>query len=67
MSDKIKDFSNYMKSLQVSDDIRERRRSICDKCDQKAETLGVDYCKACNCLLDLKTRMSASDCPLKKW
>lgn len=44
------------------------RLSICDDCDQKRRHpyLG-DTCAACGCLLELKSRLPGSHCPIGKW
>ena len=39
------------------------RLTICDCCDQRAESM----CQACGCFLPLKARGRAMHCPLEKW
>lgn len=47
----------------VSQDEYAKRLNICDGCDQRDD----DKCKACGCMLSLKARGRAFECPLKKW
>jgi hypothetical protein len=41
------------------------RFSICQECDQLLPI--VNMCKQCGCLMNIKTRIYSSKCPLEKW
>tara|TARA_R100000544_G_scaffold15732_1_gene7366 strand:+ start:1817 stop:2125 length:309 start_codon:yes stop_codon:yes gene_type:complete len=41
------------------------RLTLCHTCDSYNEP--KDRCNQCGCKMELKARMSTSECPLKKW
>ena len=41
------------------------RLTLCHTCD--SYDTPKDRCKQCGCKMELKARMSTSECPLKKW
>jgi ribosomal protein L37E len=43
------------------------RYDICNKCDEKAIKLEIEYCKKCGCPLKGKVFSDFDGCPLKKW
>ena len=43
------------------------RRSICNACEFKIETLGVERCGKCGCFLSVKTKFNGMCCPINKW
>lgn len=43
------------------------RLAICSTCPEAYETLGRIRCAKCNCFMELKAFLKASQCPLKKW
>lgn len=43
----------------------ERRKSICEGCDQYDKEKGL--CNKCGCFLNIKTLWATSVCPLGKW
>lgn len=51
----------------VSDDIIAYRINICNLCSEKTITLGVSRCKVCHCIIQLKTKLTNSNCPINKW
>lgn len=51
----------------VSDQIAEDRRSICNQCPEKVETLGIEKCNVCNCIIRLKVKLNHTNCPIDKW
>ena len=57
-------FSIFSKNQKLS----ENRMRFCKVCPKKGKYLGViDKCNECGCLLNLKTRVSESSCPINKW
>lgn len=42
-----------------------RIKRICKSCDQYRKV--IDQCKACGCIITLKTRLKESSCPIGKW
>ena len=51
----------------VSDQVASSRNSICNTCPEKVETLGVDKCNICNCIIKLKVKLTHTNCPINKW
>ena len=51
----------------VSNQIAEHRISICNQCPEKVETLGIEKCNVCNCIIKLKTKLTHTNCPIDKW
>jgi ribosomal protein L37AE/L43A len=45
----------------------EARRKVCDSCDQKRTSFGVDLCNKCGCVITFKVKLRESVCPLHKW
>ena len=44
------------------------RLNICRSCEfKKGDNLKYMRCEACSCLIQLKIRMAASECPKNKW
>jgi hypothetical protein len=44
-----------------------RRETICNTCDNKAQHFALDVCKSCYCFIKLKTALKGATCPLDKW
>jgi len=55
--------SRFLDRVMVSDEIRNERYAMCKVCEHY--TLGI--CSLCGCILSLKTKLAASQCPLEKW
>jgi len=57
------------KSEHVSDTEQARRLKICRACPYLRKRVGgkFEQCALCGCLLDLKTRLKAENCPIEKW
>lgn len=51
----------------VSDEVAKERTSICNSCEEKISTLGIDRCQVCNCIIKLKTKLTHTKCPIDKW
>ena len=49
----------------VSDEIKEKRRSICAECPHWQKRL--NRCSQCGCQMRVKTSLASSSCPLGKW
>ena len=47
----------------VSEDIYEKRLSVCKECDR----LNAGTCAACGCYVELRALTGVSHCPHKKW
>jgi hypothetical protein len=52
-------------SVVTEPEIQQERIKICKSCEHFEPVL--HRCKECNCLLEAKTRMAMSTCPLHKW
>lgn len=65
----ISDMGTAMKDILarrfVSDEKRQERQSICEGCPQWEARF--NRCKECGCQMRVKTSLSSSKCPLKKW
>jgi hypothetical protein len=49
----------------ASESVQEERYAICQACP---EFIGLTkQCRKCGCLMKLKTKILASECPLQKW
>ena len=44
-----------------------RRETICNTCDNKAQHFALDVCKSCYCFIKIKTALKGATCPLDKW
>ena len=53
------------KELSVSDEIYEKRMSICHGCPKFNKEL--KKCNECGCFLTVKARLSGMKCPLNHW
>lgn len=60
----------------VSEETKEKRRSICELCPEKRghfKLFGItlfkrnSQCTICKCLISLKTTFKGSKCPKGKW
>lgn len=51
----------------VSDQVASNRHSICNQCPEKVETLGIEKCNVCNCIIKLKVKLTHTNCPIDKW
>jgi hypothetical protein len=49
----------------VSDEIADKRMSICKQCPELINT--TNQCKKCGCLMNFKTKLAIASCPLNKW
>jgi hypothetical protein len=49
----------------ASDSLQERRYSICKSCPEFIDL--TTQCKKCGCIMKLKTKLSAAQCPINKW
>lgn len=43
---------------------RNQRMTVCNSCDRLSV---LKFCKACHCLMPVKTYLSFAKCPLGKW
>jgi hypothetical protein len=50
-----------------SENLSNKRMSVCNSCSEKKMILGVEVCGLCNCPLIAKTRAPENSCGLKKW
>lgn len=48
----------------VSSEVSDARREVCRKCEHKTV---IGTCDICHCVIVAKTRLSLSECPIKKW
>lgn len=44
-----------------------KRLDACSKCDKRVVSILGVKCSECGCILKLKARLEAHDCPLGKW
>jgi hypothetical protein len=44
-----------------------RRETICNTCDNKAQHFALDVCKSGYCFIKIKTALKGATCPLDKW
>lgn len=65
----LKDAKNKVLSIidtyVVDDVVRNDRLSICNSCEYLFHA--TRQCKKCGCLVDAKTLMPNSSCPIEKW
>lgn len=60
---------------QASEEVKKRRREICEGCDRKRakfKLFGITFCKrpqcvVCLCDINLKTSIKVASCPIGKW
>jgi len=52
-----------MMRVLITPEERARRQAICDACEHRRGPL----CRQCKCVIAVKTRLAASQCPLNKW
>jgi hypothetical protein len=52
-------------ALLVSDEVKQERLAICNKCEWYDES--QDRCKECGCFMDQKASFAIDSCPLDKW
>lgn len=45
----------------------EKRKDICDSCEEKTTLLGIDKCGVCHCVIQFKVRDANTNCPINKW
>jgi len=46
----------------------ESRYNICNECDSKSISIGIEICSECGCYLKRKVfTQNPNGCPLKKW
>jgi hypothetical protein len=53
----------------VSANVRKERLSMCNACEHAKPIPLVEYrrCELCNCVIELKTTIKATSCPIAKW
>lgn len=49
----------------ASSDVQAKRIAICKCCDKYVGA--IHLCSMCKCLVDAKTRLAHTRCPLNKW
>lgn len=49
----------------ASDDIAEKRYSICKECPELIQL--TKQCKKCGCFMSGKTKIQKAECPIGKW
>jgi len=49
----------------ASNELQEQRYSVCRSCPEFIDL--TTQCKKCGCIMKLKTRLSAAQCPINKW
>jgi uncharacterized secreted protein with C-terminal beta-propeller domain len=49
----------------VSEDISNKRYSICQSCPELIKL--TKQCKKCGCFMAVKTKLSLAECPIGKW
>ena len=52
-------------SVVADTESQQKRIKICKQCEHYEPLL--HRCKECGCLLEVKTRMAISTCPIHKW
>lgn len=49
-------------------ELSKKRMLFCNNCPLKGKYLGViDKCNECGCILNFKTRVGDTTCPIEKW
>jgi len=46
-------------------DVRSARKSVCDSCEFKHQTVPV--CTQCKCVIIAKVMLASAECPKDKW
>jgi hypothetical protein len=46
-------------------ELQEQRYSVCRSCPEFIDL--TTQCKKCGCIMKLKTKLSAAQCPINKW
>jgi hypothetical protein len=49
----------------ASNELQEQRYSVCRSCPEFIDL--TTQCKKCGCIMKLKTKLSAAQCPINKW
>lgn len=63
---KARPWDLFNKNIQkVSEDISEKRMSICNSCEHLIAL--TSQCKKCGCFMNLKTKLPHAECPIGKW
>jgi len=64
MADSLKDILiGVLTKDYVSNEIREKRKKECDSC----EWLSLGQCLQCNCIANVKQKLTKEQCPLGHW
>jgi hypothetical protein len=50
-----------------SEEVKKERVGICSSCPKLKESLEIQYCDDCQCLLDALIDFKESSCPIGKW
>jgi hypothetical protein len=61
----VKPIDMFDKQNRTSDDIADKRMSICNDCDRLIPV--THQCKECGCFMKMKVKLKAATCPLGKW
>lgn len=70
MLEKLKERLNkttdgFIQIVKVPSEIREDRLKICMSCDALVKP--INMCSKCGCLMNAKTWIPKSSCPIQKW
>jgi len=49
----------------ASNELQKQRYSVCRSCPEFIDL--TTQCKKCGCIMKLKTKLSAAQCPINKW
>jgi hypothetical protein len=61
----VKPIDMFDKQNRTSDDIADKRMSICNDCDRLIPI--THQCKECGCFMKMKVKLKTATCPLGKW
>jgi hypothetical protein len=58
-------FISIAKDITVSNEEYTDRINLCQNCDNYIRL--THQCRECGCIMNVKARLSAASCPIKKW
>lgn len=54
-----------IKMIKVPEEVAESRMKICLSCEHLIKP--INSCSKCGCFMNLKTKLTNVECPIKKW
>lgn len=54
-------------NLFADPEIVNARKLLCNSCENKGSTFGVEVCKLCGCVIAAKSTIRSAECPIGKW